>query len=200
MPKIVEEIAYNGFAAKVARLGLAPLVDEVRRALTGFTLNLAEKKNANGAAAVRVMLDGSFESLGGWKKTVSGDVDWIKMVVQGSITTGIGVEVQISGRSDMLAVDVIHLRRKIKDGAIDAGVIVVPSEATGVFLVDRTPTIADAKRHITEADFDDSPILLIAFEHDGPGPALKKMSTNTGAGKSGSRKKPTAPRERDQGA
>jgi len=182
MPKITEEVAYNGFLAKVARLGLEPLVEEVRRALTNFALAISETRNANSAAVVREMIDNSFESIGGWTKTVSGDVDWEKKVVSGSITTGIGVEVQVSGRSDLLAVDVIHLRRKIKDGVIDAGVIVVPNQTIGVFLTDRTPTIADAKRHIREADFDDSPILLIAFEHDGPGPVLPKRITNQGKG------------------
>jgi hypothetical protein len=36
--------------------------------------------------------------------------------------------------------------------------------------------MADAKRHVREARADDLPLLLIAVEHDGPGPALAKQA------------------------
>lgn len=36
--------------------------------------------------------------------------------------------------------------------------------------------MSDAKRHMREARAEDLPLVLIALEHDGPGPALKKQA------------------------
>ncbi|MBI2160365.1 MAG: hypothetical protein HYU25_08330 [Candidatus Rokubacteria bacterium] len=72
-------------------------------------------------------------------------------------------------------IDLIHLRRAVTDGKIDVAVLVVPSDRLGVFLTDRGPKMADAKRHVREARADDLPLLLIALEHDGAGPALAKQ-------------------------
>jgi hypothetical protein len=35
---------------------------------------------------------------------------------------------------------------------------------------------SDAKRHIREARAEDLPLVLLALEHDGPAPALKKQA------------------------
>ena len=54
--------------------------------------------------------------------------------------------------------------------------LVVPSDRLGVFLTDRGPSMAGARRHVREARADNLPLLLIALEHDGPGPALAKQA------------------------
>lgn len=41
---------------------------------------------------------------------------------------------------------------------------------------DRGSRMADAKKHVRAARADDLPILLIAIEHDGAGPALAKQA------------------------
>jgi len=69
-----------------------------------------------------------------------------------------------------------NLRTAIENGQIDVGVLVVPSDRPGIFLTDRGPRMADAKRHVRAARADDLPIVLIALEHDGPGPALAKQA------------------------
>jgi hypothetical protein len=39
--------------------------------------------------------------------------------------------------------------------------------------------MADAKRHVVEAKVEDLPLILMAVEHDGPGPALAKQFKRT---------------------
>jgi hypothetical protein len=85
------------------------------------------------------------------------------------------VEIQFSARSDLVVIDVIHLRGAVVRGDIDIGVLVVPSDVLGVFLTDRGPNFNTAQRHVREARADDLPLVLIALEHDGPGPALPKQ-------------------------
>jgi len=48
MPKITSERTYNGAAERIRRLGLAPLLDQVRGLLTDFTLLVKEERDANG--------------------------------------------------------------------------------------------------------------------------------------------------------
>jgi hypothetical protein len=80
-----------------------------------------------------------------------------------------GVEIQVSARSDLLIRDVVHLRNSIQLGAIDLGVIVVPSDKMQYFLPDRTPSYRDAIRYIEEefVEAQNFPIVIIAVEHDG---------------------------------
>jgi hypothetical protein len=176
VPRLVEEQAYNGALERVSRLGLSTLLDEVRSILTTFSLTVKEKKDANGGAAVRKMLDERFASATGWSKKQTGDVDWTKCLTINGTRVCIGVEIQFSGRSDLVVVDLIHLRSAIVRGRIDVGILVVPSDRLGGFLTDRGPRIADAKRHVREARVEDLPLLLMALEHDGPGPALAKQA------------------------
>ena len=93
----------------------------------------------------------------------------------GSTTFCIGVEIQVSGRSDIISVDLIHLRKELLQGKIDLAVLVVPSDLLGNFLTDRVAKFSEAKRHIEMARAEDMPFVLIAIEHDGPGPALSKQ-------------------------
>jgi hypothetical protein len=176
MPKISEEISYDGAKERVERLGLGPLLDEVRSTITRFTLRVKEQKDANGGAAVRKLLDQRFERARGWTKRQTGDIDWIKCGTVNGTRVCIGVEVQFSARSDLLAIDIHHLRKAIIGGGIDVGILVVPNDHLAVFLTDRGPRISDAKRHVEEARAQDLPLILIALRHDGPGPALAKQA------------------------
>jgi hypothetical protein len=91
-----------------------------------------------------------------------------------------GVEIQVSARSDMLIRDIVHLRNSLQQGEIDIGVIVVPSDRLQSFLTDRTPSLKDAVRYV-EQEFKEAttfPIIIIAIEHDAPGKALPKKKTN----------------------
>ncbi|KWV96342.1 hypothetical protein ASS64_03815 [Erythrobacter sp. AP23] len=167
---------YDGFSERVSRLGLAPLVTEAETALSQFELLLRETKHANGTKDLRIAIDDGFEAAGDWTKLTVGGIDWRKSNRNGG---AIGVEVQVSGRSDLLAVDVLHLKTEISSGHIDAGIIIVPDDKTSKFLTDRTPNFRTAKKHV-ELHASDLPIRIIAFEHDGIGPPLKKMRTNLG--------------------
>ena len=174
MPTITERLSYNGFDAKVKRLGLASLLAEVESAVTGFPLRVEEQKQANGTRQIREAIDQGFSNIEGWTKIRVGGIDWRKSDEHGQI----GVEVQVSGRSDMLAVDLLHLRAELNAGNVDVGVIVVPDDTLSYYLTDRTPNLRTALRHMHE-DATDA-IQLIAFRHDGPGPPIPKARTNLG--------------------
>jgi len=176
MPFIAETAEYDGVVARIDRLGLSALIDEVKDILTGFSLLVEERKDANGGKAVRQMLDDRFKERSGWAKKQSGDIDWEKCHTINGTRLCVGVEIQVSGRSDSgLFADLAHLRRAFSIGRIDVGIIVVPSDRLGNFLTDRAPKMSDAKRHVEEARAHDLPILLLAIEHDGPGPPLAKQ-------------------------
>ena len=176
MPRITERLNYNGFETKVARLGLDHLIAEVEAAVTGFPLLVEESRFANGTRWIRQTIDDRFASKGGWAKIASGGIDWSKANERGS---KLGVEVQVSGRSDLLAVDVLHLREELNGGRLDAGIIVVPDDTLSRFLTDRTPNLQTAIRHI-ESRASDMAVQVMAFRHDGTGPPLPKIRTNLG--------------------
>jgi len=176
VPIVSKVIDYNGFVAKATRLGLLPLADEAQKTLSAFQLLVEERKHANGTRGIRQMIDAAFDAIGGWVKVTVGDIDWTKQSAQGAT---VGVEVQVSGRSDMLAVDIMHLKEKLEKGAIDIGVIIVPDDTLSRFLTDRTPNLATAVKHV-EHRAKDLPIRIVAFSHDGIGDALTKMRTNLG--------------------
>ena len=176
MPRITKRLSYNGFDAKIARLSLTDLLKEVKAAVTGFDLYVEERKHANGTRQIRKAIDAQFEAMGGWSKIASGGIDWSK---ENALGSRIGVEVQVSGRSDLLAVDVLHLRGELNAGQLDVGVIIVPDDTLSRFLTDRTPNLRTAIRHIQDRAADTA-VQIIAFRHDGPGPALMKAITNRG--------------------
>jgi len=134
-----------------------------------------EEVDANGGAAVRKLLDGRFAAAGGWAKKTAGDIDWIKCHHVNGTSVCVGVEVQVSARSDLLVMDMIHLTAAFRDGRLDIGVVIVPSDRLSRFLTDRGPCISDAKRHAKAARLEDSPLILLAMEHDGPGESLAKQ-------------------------
>jgi hypothetical protein len=176
MPKITEELFCNGAEERIRRLGMMRLLEDIRVIVTGFRLRVKEEKDANGGAAVRKLIDARFERTPGWIKRQTGGVDWTKCEVINGTRVCIGVEVQFSARSDLLAIDIHHLRKVIVDGSIDVGVLVVPNDRLGAFLTDRGPKMSDARRHVEEARAQDLPLVLIAVQHDGPGPPLAKQA------------------------
>lgn len=180
MPRL-EEIAYDGFYEKVKRLGLEEILKEARGILSGYELLVLEKKDSNGGAALREIIDERFAAAPGWKKKQTGDVDWTKCHRANGTEVCLGVEVQVSARSDMLVMDIHHLRTGMAAGRIDVGVLAVPSDALGAFLTDRAPCLSDAKRHVDVARATDLPLLLIGLLHDGPGQALPKRYKRTKA-------------------
>jgi len=175
MPKIVEEVYYNGARERIERLGLSKLVEEIKSIISGFELRVREQVDANGGAAVRKLIDARFERETGWIRKTTGDIDWTKCRRSGGAKICLGVEVQVSARSDLLVVDMIHLTAAFRDGRIDIGVVIVPSDKLSRFLTDRGPCISDAKKHARAARLEDSPLILFAIEHDGPGPPLAKQ-------------------------
>jgi hypothetical protein len=175
MARIVEQIYYDGSRERVERLGLAPLLNEIVVCVESLPLYILEKKDGNGGAAVRKMIDAQFVIAGGWTKRVSGDLDWAKCKVVNGTRVCLGVEVQFSARSDLIVVDMIHLNKAFREGRIDVGVLLVPSDRLGGFLTDRGPRMSDAKRHVDAARLQDSPLIVLAVEHDGSGPALPKQ-------------------------
>jgi hypothetical protein len=175
MPTIDEEKAYDGAEERINRLGLGPLLEEIRSILTGFSLLVKEAKDANGGAAVRKLVDAEFVKAGDWTKKQTGDVDWTKCKIVNGTRVCIGVEIQFSARSDLLVVDLIHLRKSIRRGLIDVGVLVVPCDDLAVYLTDRGPRMADAIRHVEEAGVEHLPLIVIAIRHDGAGPFLAKQ-------------------------
>jgi len=176
--KITKIKYYNGSRDKVCRLGLSALFLELQQTLLNTEIRLLEEKDANGAAEIRKKLDKNFENAGDWHKKTTGGVDWIKRIrYNDSIVSRLGVQVQVSARSDLLIRDIVHLRNSLQKGEIDVGVIVVPDDRLQIYLPDRTPCFKDAVRYI-EYEFKEAmtfPIILIAIEHDGPGEALSKQ-------------------------
>jgi hypothetical protein len=135
---------------------------------------------------VREMIDAQFGKYDEWVLSKSGDIDWVKRFrYNQTIVSRIGVEIQVSGRSDLLARDIVHIRNSLQDSHIDVGVIVVPSDDFEYFLTDRVANFSYAVRYVEEElrEAQSYPIVLIAIEHDGfSEEALPKKRTNRGKG------------------
>lgn len=176
--KITQIRYYDGARDKIGRLGLASLFLELLQILLETKILLKEEKDGNGAAVVREAIDNAFIAATGWDNKKTGDVDWVKRArYNQTIISRIGVELQVSARSDLVVRDLVHLRNKLQDGDIDVGVMVLPSDRLQIFLPDRTPSFRDAVRYV-EVEFKEAqtfPIVIIGIEHDGPGPALAKQ-------------------------
>lgn len=176
--KITAMKFYDGAREKVCRLGLTDLFLEVQEILFGTTVLIKEEKDANGAAAIRKLIDEAFLARKDWKKTTAGGVDWIKKLrYNKTLMVSMGVEIQVSARSDLLIRDIIHLRNEIDKGSIEVGLVVVPSDLLETFLPDRCPSFSEATKYI-EVEFKEAmnyPLVLIAIEHDGIGEALPKQ-------------------------
>lgn len=150
---------------------------------------MLDKKQANSAGVVREKIDNQFSAYTDWVQSKSGDIDWVKRFrYNHTIVSRIGVEIQVSGRSDLLARDIVHIRNKLQDSHIDVGIIVVPSDDFEFLLTDRVANFSYAVRYVEEEirEAQSYPIILIAVEHDGfSDTALPKKVTNKGKGREG---------------
>jgi hypothetical protein len=180
MPKIVDIQSYDGFDRKVERLGLTGVLDEVRERISGFEFLLAETRRGNSAAALRELLDDRFAVTPGWTIVKSGGIDWTKCIRYNGVEVCMGVELQISARSDLLTNDLAHLMQAIELGNIDVGVIVVPSNQTARYLTDRCPSFSYAVDHVNRIKGQFSPLLIMSIGHDGIGDVIPKRRTNLG--------------------
>lgn len=184
--KISKMKFYGGSRDKVCRLGLAHIFLELQEILITTEVRVLEQKQANGAGRVREMIDAQFGKYDEWVISKSGDIDWVKRFrYNQTIVSRIGVEIQVSGRSDLLARDIVHIRNSLQDSHIDVGVIVVPSDDFEYFLTDRVANFSYAVRYVEEElrEAQSYPIVLIAIEHDGfSEEALPKKRTNRGRG------------------
>lgn len=172
--RIVDERFYNGSEEKIKRLGIS-VYAETKDLLAGIPLALHEERDSNSGAAVRELIDAAFEGAGGWKKAQTGDIDWRKCSKINGTHICVGVEVQVSARSDLVVIDVMHLRTAIEKGDIDLGVLVVPSDRMAVFLTDRAPSFRETVIAIEDRMRADTlPLVVLSVEHDAPGIALPK--------------------------
>ncbi|MEI2762052.1 hypothetical protein [Methanothrix soehngenii] len=175
---------YSGAKQKVCRLGLSSLFLEVQDIILNTKINIKDEKNGNGSAFVRKAIDSEFEKAGDWVKSTSGDIDWIKRIrYNESIIARLGVEIQVSGRSELMIKDILHIRNSIQAGDIDAGLLVVPSDDFAYYLPDRVPCFSYALKFSEEIakEAKDYPIIIMGIEHDGfSNEALPKLKTNVG--------------------
>jgi len=132
------------------------------------------------------MIDAMFGEYPDWIQRKTGGIDWVKRFrYNQTIVSRVGVEIQVSGRSDLLARDIVHIRNNLQDSHIDVGVIVVPSDDFEYRLTDRVANFSYAARYVEEElrEAQSYPIVLIAIEHDGfSESALPKKTTNRGKG------------------
>ena len=176
--KITSIKFYDGALAKTARLGMSDMFLELLAILLDTEIRLKEEKDANSGKFVRMEIDKNFEIAGGWTKTVTGNLDWVKTrTITDDAEVKLGVEIQVSARSDLVIRDLLHMRQNIKSGSIDVVVLAVPSNLMSKFLPDRAPSLADTVRYV-EDEFDEIqqfPLIVIAVEHDGAGDPLPKQ-------------------------
>lgn len=182
--KIAKMKFYGGAREKLCRLGLSHLFLELQEILIGTEIRILKKKQANSAGVVRELIDRNFKEAGEWLQKKSGGIDWTKrMRYNNSIVARMGVEIQVSGRSDLLARDIVHIRNEIQDGNIDIGAIIVPSDEFEFYLTDRVANYSYAVRYAEQElrEAQTFPIIIIAIEHDiFTDKALPKKTTNRG--------------------
>ena len=169
----------------MCRLGLSHIFLELLEILVSTEIRVLNEKQANGAGRVRELIDDRFGEYEDWVQSKSGDVDWVKRFrYNQTIVSRIGVEIQVSGRSDLLARDIIHIRNSLQDSHIDIGAIVVPSDEFEFLLTDRVANFTYAIRYVEQElrEAKDYPMVLLAVEHDGySDTALPKKITNKGS-------------------
>ena len=168
----------------MCRLGLSHIFLELLEILVSTDIRVLNEKLANGAGRVRELIDERFGEYDDWVQAKSGDVDWVKRLrYNQTIVSRMGVEVQVSGRSDLLARDIIHIRNSLQDSHIDVGAIVVPSDEFSLLLTDRVASFSYAVQYVEQElrEAKDYPIVLLAAEHDGYSESpLPKKTTNMG--------------------
>jgi hypothetical protein len=84
------------------------------------------------------------------------NLDWVRCKTINGTRVCVGVEVRVSAQSDYLVVDMIRLNAAFREGRIDVGIVIVPSDKLSRFLTDRGPRMSDAKKHALNARLEDS--------------------------------------------
>lgn len=177
MAKIQVVQKYDGFDQVLKRFHLQPHWKDMIGFLEAIPLKVMDRRNENGAAALRAMIDKAFENRNGWSIIKQGGIDWIKTIKNGKMELKLGIEIQVSSRSDLIAVDLMHLNQGFKEGSLDAGAILVPSNDLASRLVDRAPNLRETMRHFDLfTAIKDRPVALLTIEQDGFSPiALPKQ-------------------------
>jgi|SRR5437588_8009492 len=181
--KISQTKSYSGASDKLCRLGLAETFVHLQEAIFDTKVYLSSKRKPSKGVLVSRQFAKALIGGPSWRRDASGK--WIgQFRYEDQFLSRLGLEIQISSRSDLLIRDIVHLRNSLQEGVIDIGVIVVPDDEMQVFLTDRTPSYRDAVRYI-EKEFKEAttfPIIIIAIEHDGiSDTALPKKKTNLSA-------------------
>ncbi len=170
----------------MCHLGLAHIFLELQELIISTDVKILEERQSNGAGRVRELIDAQFALYENWIQSKSGDIDWVnRLRYNQTIVSRSGVEIQVSGRSDLLARDIVHIRNNLQDSHIDVGIIVVPSDDFKYFLTDRVASFSYAVRYVEEElrEAQSYPIILLGIEHDGfSNKPLPKKKTNRGKG------------------
>lgn len=169
MPRITERTFFGGTEIKISRLGLSGTWKELENVLTGFAFYASEHRTSDGGNILRNLLNDRFRSFHGWQARRRG-ADWRRChrVHDTRICVGVEIQLSVSAKSDLLLVDLQHLRDDITEGRIDIGVLVVPSDKLSDFLSKRVARHSDAVKAVNRATASYLPLAVLALEHDKP--------------------------------
>ena len=124
-------------------------------------------------------------SRAGWRRHRVGRGYWKKSLAIAGVEVSVGTRVQLNGRNglnarDTMTLEVVGLAHKITSGAVDVGAFVVAGDRLPMRLGRRVPSLSDAIEAVERFGMTDLPLIILALEHDGPGPALPKKRTRQG--------------------
>lgn len=185
MPRIASIRAFDGTERKIERLGLVGALEELKAILTGFRLDVREAEYANDAGILRDYVSERLDRAGGWRRRGKGHLCWKKCLRSNGVRTCLGARLRVSGRrdinrKDLAIVDILDLRREIDSGDVDVGVLVVVSDRLARYLRRGGAGLSDSLRAAQRCDCAGLPLVVLALEHDGAGPALQKKRPRQG--------------------
>lgn len=185
MPRIASVRAFDGTERKIERLGLVRALEELKAILGGFRLDLGEGGRANGARILRDHICERLDRAGGWRRRGKGHLCWRKSLISNGARTCLGARLRVARRRDISRkelpiVDILDLRREIDSGDIDVGVLVVVTDRLARYLRGAGPGLSDTLAAAQRCGAADLPLVVLALEHDEPGPALPKSRTRRG--------------------
>lgn len=177
MATITEERFYAGAARRVDRLGLSPVLEELRAVLTSDVVSSPRGARSTGPVTARKSLEQRFRGAQGWIPKRRGTIHWMKSRVVEGRRFCLGVSIHFSAKSEFAIIDLLNIRKAIVGGQVDVGVLIVPGNQPGAPTGARA-RMRDVKRCVIDARVDDLPLILIGLELDGPGQALAKRAEN----------------------
>ncbi len=175
---------FNGTVRKVNRLGLGGVLEELRRFVGQFSPLNGEMIYVDPGKMIGESLQG-FLSRAGWTRHRAGRGYWKKSLTIDGVEVSLGTRVQLNRRKglnarDAMTVEVVGLANRITSGAIDVGALVVAEDRLAMRLGRRVPSFSEAVEAVERCGTTDLPLIILALEHDGPGPALPKKRTRQG--------------------